>query len=219
MNASELITRKRAIYTGLQPFLRDSELMEALILWESHYINEPKFSVRYFVGDLSRRINRPADAKKLFIHLVATMNKPTEQLLRDPTTALEAYKKRRNAAVVSQYATPEIEAFKVLVQKWLSLEKSSTSANINRFVILNLGRLKIDPNLKVQTARWLADEHKDIKVSHIQFRDLRKIIHLFYMAFCEHVGRVKADTLLADAVTRLNSNGGAAFSDIFARLL
>lgn len=219
MNASELITRKRAVYTGLQPFLRDSELMEALILWESRYINEPKFSVRYFIGDLSKRINRPGDAKKLFINLVATMNKPAEQLLPDPTTALEAYKRRRSVAATPEYAIPEIEAFKVLIQKWLSLEKSAAAADINRFVMLNLDRLKINPDLKIQTARWLADERKDIIVTNIQLKDLRKIINLFYIAFCEYVGPVKADTLLADAVSRLKSNGGAVFSEIFSRLL
>lgn len=219
MNRTEMIIRKRAIYTGLQPFLRDSELMEALILWESRYINEPKFSVRYFIGDLSKRLNRTADTKKLLLHLVATINKPAQELLPDPTDALEAYKRRRKVTPQHYYAAPEIEAFKALINKWLSLEKTAAAIDVSRFVMLNLDRLNIDPDLKVQTARWLADARKDINVSNVQLKDLRLIINLFYIGFCEYLGPNQADALLADAVTRLKSNGGAVFSDIFAKLL
>lgn len=219
MNSIEMILRKRALYTGLQPFLRDTELMEALILWESRYAGQPKFGLRYFVADLVKSLDRPVEHKHLLVHLVATMNKSAEELLPDPTPALSAYKTRRRTSAYATYTLAEVEAFSILVDKWLSLAQSAAAIDIGNFVQRNLGRLNINTDLKLQVERWLEDEQQRIKVPRVDIQDLRKIINLFYIGFCEYMGPTRADTLLAEAVTRLKSNGGAAFSEVFNKLL
>jgi hypothetical protein len=219
MNTSEMILRKRALYTGLQPFLRDTELMEALILWESRYSNQPKYSLRYFVADLATTLERPLEQKHLLVHLVATLTKPAAELLPDPSPALSAYKMRRRTSATATYALAEVEAFCILVDKWLSLVQSSAAIDIGRFVLHNLDRLKISTDLKVQTTQWLEDENHLIRLPTIQIEDLRKIINLFYIGFCEYQGPTQADILLAEAVNRLKSNGGAAFAAVFNKLL
>lgn len=219
MNSTEMTLRKRALYTGLQPFLRDTELMEALILWESRYAGQPKFGLRYFVADLVKSLDRPVEHKHLLVHLVATMNKSAEELLPDPTPALSAYKTRRRTSAYATYTLAEVEAFSILVDKWLSLAQSAAAIDIGHFVQRNLGRLNINTDLKLQVERWLEDEQQRIKVPRVDIQDLRKIINLFYIGFCEYMGPTRADTLLAEAVARLKSNGGAAFSEVFNKLL
>jgi len=219
MNNTELTLRKRALYTGLQPFLRDTELMEALILWESRYADQPKFGLRYYVADLLKSLERPVEHKQLLVHLVATMNKPEEQLLPDPSPALIAYKTRRRTSAYASYTLAEVEAFSILVDKWLSLVQSPAAMDIGNFVQRNLGGLKINTDLKLQVEQWLQDENQRIKVPRVDLQDLRKIINLFYIGFCEYLGPPRADVLLAEAVTRLKSNGGAAFSEVFNKLL
>ena len=95
MNKQDHIRRKRALYTGLQPFLRDTELMDALILWESQYANTPTFSVRYFLADLIQKVPRPLETKRLLVNLVSSLGKNENELLPDPSKALEAYKRRK----------------------------------------------------------------------------------------------------------------------------
>jgi hypothetical protein len=219
MNTSEMILRKRALYTGLQPFLRDTELMEALILWESRYATQPKFSLRYFVADLVKSLERPVEHKHLLIHLVATMAKPAEELLPDPSPALSAYKNRVGISTTAHYALAELEAFCILVNKWLSLVQTGAAIDIAHFVLHNLERLKINSDLKMQTKRWLEDENQSIRLPTVQIQELRKIINLFYIGFCEYLGPTQADILLAEAVSRLKSNGGAAFAAVFNKLL
>lgn len=219
MTTSEMILRKRALYTGLQPFLRDTELMEALILWESRYAGQPKFSLRYFVADLAQGLERPLEQKHLLVHLVATMAKPASELLPDPSPALSAYKTRQRTSATANYALAEVEAFCILVDKWLSLVQTSAAMDIGHFVRHNLERLKISADLKVQTARWLEDENQPIRLPSVEIQELRKIINLFYVGFCEYLGPTQADILLAEAVSRLKSNGGAAFAAVFNKLL
>lgn len=219
MDSAELTLRKRALYTGLQPYLRDSELMEALILWESRYADQPKFGLRYYVADLLKSLDRQLEHKHLLVHLVATMNKPPEQLLPDPSAALSAYKTRRRTSAYATYTLAEVEAFSILVDKWLSLVQSSAAMDIGNFVRRNLGRLNINTDLKLQVEQWLEDENQRIKVPRVDLQDLRKIINLFYIGFCEYLGPTRTDVLLAEAVSRLKSNGGAAFSEVFNKLL
>jgi hypothetical protein len=216
---AELTLRKRALYTGLQPFLRDTELMEALILWESRYADQPKFGLRYYVADLVKSFDRPLEHKHLLVHLVATMNKPAEQLLPDPSPALSAYKIRRRTSASATYTLAEVEAFTILVDKWLSLVQSAAAMDIGNFVRRNLDRLTINTDLKLQVGHWLEDEQQRIKVPRVDIQDLRKIINLFYIGFCEYLGPTRADVLLAKAVSRLKANGGAAFSEVFNKLL
>jgi hypothetical protein len=217
MSSNQLIFRKRVIYTGLQPYLCDTNLMEALILWENHYADQPKYSLRYYVSELAKSFELPVDQKHLFLNLVATMAKPDSELLPDPTTTLQAYK--TNSTFNVNYTLAEVDAFKALVTKWLSLVQSSAAKDIAYFVMHDINRLKINADLKFQIGRWLEDETQIIKVAEVQVQDLRKIINLFYVGFCEYIGPSKTDALLAEAVTRLKSNGGAAFSEIFAKLL
>ena len=153
------------------------------------------------------------------VKALATMNKPADELLPDPTAALSAYKTRRRTSAYATYTLAEVEAFSVLVDKWLSLAQSAAAIDIGNFVQRNLGRLNINTDLKLQVERWLEDENQRIKVPRVDIQDLRKIINLFYIGFCEYLGPSRADTLLAEAVTRLKSNGGAAFSDVFNKLL
>lgn len=219
MNSSEMSLRRRALYTGLQPFLRDTELMEALILWESRYADQPKFGLRYYVADLANSLGRSNEHKQMLVHLVATMNKPPGELLPDPAAALSAYKTRRRTSAHVSYTLAEVDAFCMLVDKWLSLVQSPAAIDIGNFVMKNLGRIKISTDLRIQTERWLEDANQHIRVPRVEIQELRRIINLFYIGFCEYLGPVRADALLEETITRLKSNGGAAFRDIFNKLL
>jgi hypothetical protein len=150
---------------------------------------------------------------------VATMAKPAEELLPDPSPALSAYKNRVGISTTAHYALAELEAFCILVNKWLSLVQTGAAIDIAHFVLHNLERLKINSDLKMQTKRWLEDENQSIRLPTVQIQELRKIINLFYIGFCEYLGPTQADILLAEAVSRLKSNGGAAFAAVFNKLL
>ncbi len=219
MNSSEHILRKRALYTGLQPFLKDSELMEALILWETSYSDQPKYSLRYFISDLSKSVKKESEAKKMLIHLVSTMSRPEKELLPDPTSALNAYKIRRAKGQPRLPQAPELQAFKLLIDKWLWLLNSPAAIDIGYFVMQNIDRITIDEELRRQVKQWLKEPKYQFSLSQVNTGELRKLINLFYVAFCEYVGPVQTDELLNESVKRLKSNGGAAFSTLFAKLL
>lgn len=219
MNSSNLSHRKRALYTGLQPFLRDSELMSALVLWESKYASKPMFSVRYFIDDLQSLVDRKIDIKRLHIGLVSTLNKPEKDLLPDPSMALAAFKARNKIEQDYSYQIPELEAFQLFVAKWFKMTPSNEVREIVVYCLNQLDRQRIGVDLRNNLELFLTDPSKKMKLLQADIKDLRKITNLIYRAYCEIIGPVKADELMAQAVHAVRNNGGAAYSELYAKLL
>ena len=210
---------RRALYTGLHPFLAKNEIMDALLLWENQYAKNSRFALRYFVADITEKLNRPSDSKKILRSLVASLTKTDSDLLPDPIEALDIYRQNKMYPKSLNDIKPEIEAFKLLIQKWLTLTESIIARDIEHYVCSNLDRIDIDPIFSSEVQLWV--KNPDHKFSHYNsdIKDLRKVINLFYIAICEYLGPTTADHLLHNSVKMLSSNGGAQYRDLFAKLL
>lgn len=219
MNSSTLGRRKRALYTGLQPFLETSELLAALILWESNYSSAPTFSLRYFIEDLQKKINQEVDTRRVHIRLIDTLNKPDKDLLPYPSKAIANYKTRIRSEVDYNYQIPEIEALQLFVAKWFSLTPKHLRDDILDYCFSNLSHLKADKEFKSSFEIWLKDTSRKMKIALAEASDLRQITNLLYLAYCDVMGPVKADELLSQAVHEVRNNGGAAYGELYAKLL
>ena len=219
MNKQEHIRRKRAVYTGLHPFLSNDELMEALIIWEAKYANTVGFSVRYYVADVIAQIKPHTDAKQLVVNLVSTLAKPEADLLSDPSYALDAYKRHNKIYVESNFSIPILEAFQLFIIKWLKQVDAQLAKAVVTDVAEELHTLAIASDLNDKMLDWLAKKSDRIRLPHVDPTELRKIVNLFYVAFCRHSGPVKTDELLSQAINALRSNGGAAYSELFKKIL
>lgn len=219
MNLRDLSFKKRALYTGLRPFLKENELMEALIIWEDRYVHQPKFSLRYYTADLAKRLKRERDEKVMLLNLVVSMNKPESELLPDPSPALRIYKKNRVQNREMETQLREIQAVSLLIDKWLELVQSPATIDIGQFVTNNVDRLNLDPDLTVEFTRWMQNNQYRMQPPRVRLQDLRRLINLFYVGFSEYLGIKRTDHLLKEAVQRLTHNGGAAYTDIFKRLV
>lgn len=219
MNATEQRRKKRAVYTGLQPLLSDSELVAALRLWEKKYAVQNKNSVRYFIEEVVERIEGRLSVRTLLPGVVKALYQSESDLLPYPDGLLDGSGSGGRRASVSAYEMPEMEAFRLLVTKWLQLADSVVAEDARQYVLHALPTLKLSHKLEAEIAGWL---HKpDATMSHLNVtvKNLQAVINLFYMAFCASLGPVKADELLARTVDRLKNNGGAAYQTLFGKLL
>lgn len=218
MSTAEQTLQRRALYTGLRPYLREREVMEALLLWESQYAKHHKFSLRYFVGELATQLNRKKDEKKMLLSLVSTANLADKDLLPDPKNIFLAYKNQSTVSTLKQ-TTPELEAAKLLIGKWLSMVDSGTGLAIEKRVLRGVGNLNINEQFIIEFKRWLTSRKLALSGNLVSITELRKITNLVYSSFCEVIGPVDTDRHLAEAITRLKSNGGAQFTTIYGKLL
>ncbi len=219
MNKSEHIRKKRAIYTGLHPYLSEDQLMEALIIWESKYANGPGFSVRYYVAELMDRVQPTAEAKKILVTLVSTLGKSEDVLLPDPSRALDDYKRFNRIQVNANFSIPILEAFQIFIVKWLKFAPPKAAEAILKDVIRDIPDLNIDLDLQQSVLDWTCKKIDRMRLPHVDASDLRRVVNVFYVAFCRHHGPTATDEILSKAVTALRSNGGAAYTELFNKIL
>lgn len=219
MNKQEHTRRKRAIYTGLHPYFDDDQIMEALVIWETKYANAPGFSVRYYVADLVTRIKPEAEAKDLLLNLVSTLSKPENELLPDPSQTLEAYKRFNKIHMNADFSIPLLEAFQLFIVKWLKQADARVAEAVVKDVARNINELEIAPDLSAKILEWLSKKVDKIRLPHVDAADLRKVVNLFYVSFCRHSGPVNTDEVLSQTVQSLRNNGGAAYSELFKKIL
>ena len=219
MTQEEYTRRRRALYTGMMPYLDSRQLMEALMLWEQKYANSQVFSAKFFVADLARVISKDIDTKALLANILDSWKMPDEELSPDPSDHISNYRTKLRKIAPKNNLPPEMVAFKLLVTKLLENCPPDTADDLKKYVIRKASSLDIDLNLKWQIVKWLGSESSNIRVPFVKVAELRKVVNLFYIGMCERLGPVVSDELLSKTVNTLKVNGGRDYFEFFKKIL
>ena len=214
------LQKQKTIYACLKPQLNSAQLMEAMLLWQDKYAAKPGFSVRYFADDVAKIANNAVTPKQLVLTMVAALTSKASAL-PDPTAEIEQYRLQHNR-VAHTPATPYLEAFSVLIKKIFSLtpevERSSIKATAYHHISARREQ-NSSPHLDMHLLKWLKDDSHLLRPAFVTPEQLSQAVSLIYELYCQYLGPVKTDALFADALKRLESNGGAIYTDIFKKLL
>lgn len=188
--SSEHSMKRRAIYTGLWPYMDANSLIDALHHWESHYRNKPRFSLQYFVRDLCEQ-NRELRPRRsdILLNLVQTMNMPERNLLADPL----AEQDRKNRHAPSPGAT---RAFVLLTGTLFAALPEHTRASARRDLLESVRRASLPESVWEGLHQWLADHH-ELSLPDVRVEILQALTSRLYVVLCERMGPVEADRLLA----------------------
>lgn len=217
--AKNLSEKKRAIYTGLHPFLNTDNLMEALVLWEQKYSDSPAFAVQHFINDICSAHDLKTIRRDMLLSLVKTLALPEEDLMPDPSVQMSGYKKLHHKASTVEYTTRELIALQRLVIAMMEQAKIDVRISIKEFVLDQVSRSKIDSQLKRELQLWLSKQSLSMKVLAPDIEDIRKVINFFYVGFCEYLGPVETDRLLSKCVAKLTDNQTNDYTDVVRALL
>jgi hypothetical protein len=214
------IEKQKALYACLKPQLNHTQLMEAMMLWQDKYAAIPGFSVRYFADDVAKISDNTITPKQLVLSMVAALTSNVGTRL-DPSVEIERYRLQHNK-VTNFPASPYIEAFSVLVKKIFSLTPDADSKSIKSTLhadILARKENSDSAHLDVHFLKWLKNDGHLLRPAFVTIEQLSTMVSLIYKLYCQHLGPVKTDALFAEALKRLETNGGAIYTDIFKKLL
>jgi hypothetical protein len=82
--SNDIALRRRAIYTGLKPYLEDDALLDALMHWENHFATAPRFTLQRFVAELCKEGELRRRRADILLSLVQALSMPATSLLPDP---------------------------------------------------------------------------------------------------------------------------------------
>lgn len=189
MNA-DISQRRRAIYTGLKPFMDDDSLIDALLHWEENFANAPRFTLQKFVSELCREGELRSRRADILLSLVQAMNMPSQSLLPDPVQSNPA-PSRDNGG----------DAFVALAQALFHCLDNNHRYQLRLDMLASLDAMGLPAHVLHAMNKWLND-NQPLDSLHAPTRVLRALINRFYVLLCERLGPVNADQVLSRAVAR-----------------
>lgn len=187
---NDLALRRRAIYTGLRPYLEEDALLDALMHWENHFATAPRFTLQKFVAELCKDGDLRSRRADILLSLVQALSMPAGSLLPDPL--------QHRQVPVSVVVADDSQAFSALMMALFELMPKDTQYHLRLDMLASLDPRKLPRSLLVALQRWLGD--KDVlKPASCDPDVLRSIVNRCYVLLCERVGPVEADRLLARA--------------------
>lgn len=204
--SQDLATRRRAIYTGLKPYLPESELLDALLHWESHYASAPRFTLQRFVSELCREGDLRTRRADVLLSLVQAMSMPAQSLLPDPMQDVRVTRTQNDS---------DVRAFQLLIDTLLDINNKDPRYSLRLDLVASLDTRKLSTPVAHALQRWLADK-VPLTLSGVEISVLRALVNRTYVILCEREGPVTADKLLASAVDKV---AGAGLGDAVRHLL
>ena len=202
--SQEQAIKRRAVYTGLKPFMDTAPLMEVIDYWESHYADSPRFTLQRFVADICTQHNLRDRRSDILLSLVQSMNLPASQLLPDPVNG---------QSTKSRTSDTSSDAFCLLMTTLMECVPASKYHNIRLDLYASVDQRRLPPSLASGLQAWLGND-KPLRIGVIPVGLLRSIVNRTYVVLCERLGPVEADRLLAEASKRSKSANPALAAGI-----
>lgn len=195
---------RRAIYTGLKPFLPEDELMAALALWQARHAHGPAYALHGFLNEICTSAALKALRNDMHRSLRQALFGPDEALEPDPLLQIERWNSKGRTGTAGAKETPqspETTVFETLFERFLQLidEVQPVSLHIRSHIDVHLGRIVANGPLSVRVSRWLLGKQPRLDDG-VKTLELRALLHLAYVLACEYVGPTAADSRLAEAV-------------------
>jgi len=196
-----LVTRRRAIYTGLSRHLPEAELLPILSFWEANYAEKPAFALNEFLGEVAKRCSNQLERASLYRELIAIMHGPAINLLPDPLQQLEAWRQGAGATAeeVSGIDVQARQTFEALTNRLFAALPESRVAGFRRQLGSRLAELGGSGETRLRIRAWLEQGGSLARVG-LDLQQFRGLLNLIYSGLCEELGPVQADQLLSQAV-------------------
>ncbi|MDX1803276.1 MAG: hypothetical protein R3292_04290 [Alcanivorax sp.] len=186
--SQELSRRRRAIITGLSPFLNDTLLLEAIGLWQQSYADRPRFSLQGFVSELCRLFDLGERRHHIHMSLVQAMSLPDNALHADPWA---------DQADSDARAHPCTQGFQQLMQQLWHALGDQQAGQVRLDLLTLLRQKKTTAEVRRAMESWL--QHPQQALAPLSMNALREQLNRVYVLLCERAGPVDADRLLKQA--------------------
>ncbi|MCC1497986.1 hypothetical protein [Alcanivorax sp. 1008] len=196
--SNDIALRRRAIYTGLKPYMDDDALLDALMHWESHFANAPRFTLQRFVAELCKDADLRSRRADILLSLVQALSMPANSLLPDPL-------QHRQSTAPAANDSNEGSGFSALMLALFEVMPKDTQYHMRLDMLASLDVRKLPKSLLVALQRWLGDKDT-LQPVQCDTALLRAIVNRCYVVLCERVGPVEADRLLARAANLAQEN-------------
>lgn len=190
--------RRRAIYTGLKPYLSQPEIQQALNIWEQDYLEKPTYALSVFVARCCNTQELKQKRLEMLRSVINALDKDESELLDGSEIQhlnTNYQNKRTNKRI-----EPATLVFAELFQHLLSfVEDQKSDIKIRKNIVSKLRILNTKERRILQMQDWILRDRLELETSfYPEF--LRALMNIVYIEICDFVGAIKADVYLTQAI-------------------
>jgi hypothetical protein len=198
----DLVLKRRAVYTGLRPYLNDDELAVALKLWQVEYSAKPTFAFTAFLAVITNTDTLRKKRTRILSSLLKAMELTDVDLLADPFN--ESTKQYQFSATDVMIEDGTKTVFIHLFEKMQEKMSEKDAVGVRAYIIQHIEKLNLNTRNNKHLADWI-DRKSDTLNGLYNLNSLRHVINLAYVAMCQLIGPVKTDQLLAQTITEVEA--------------
>jgi len=195
----DLSLKRRAVYTGLRPFLSDKALEKSLQLWQDEYSEDASYAFTEFLSVCCDTEELKKKRTRILSSLLRSMEASEHELLPDPLEFETGKITIENSEEVIKLSDSTTIVFERFFDNLLKQCGEPKAKQVRTYVLNQVENSKLNVLQRKYLNDWLEQSAKqlkgDWKKSH-----LRQLVNYCYVALCEYFGPVKADQFLAQAV-------------------
>ena len=184
----ELQRRRRAIVTGLAPYMSEPLLIEAVSLWQQNYAERPRFSLQGFVSELCQLFDLGERRHQIHMSLVQAMTLTDRELAADPLAGSADDRPQEH---------PCTQAFEQIMRHlWISIGAQAAS-QLRLDLGAQLRSNRTSAEIRLTMEYWLQSPERTLPP--LALEALREQLNRTYVLLCERLGPVEADHHLKQA--------------------
>jgi hypothetical protein len=195
MSKRSLSDRRRAIYTGLQPFFDEAGAMKAVTHWENRYADQPSLALQRYVADICENTGLKDKRASILRSLLHAMTQESSELLADPRGANNEETRRPDAASASQ-------AYAELMLAMMNQIDDSLQHKLRIELFAALRQRQLPLTILEALQNWLSTRQA-LRLNNASPALLQKLLNQYYVLLCENFGPVRADKILAQGVNQV----------------
>lgn len=193
----DLALKRRAVYTGLRPYLNDDELLNALQLWQVEFSGKPKFAFTAFLAVITSTETLRSKRTRILSSLLKSMELSEADLLADPYDALSKQYRFATEDMIAEDHTTTV--FVHFFEKLQEKMNERDALGVRTYIIQNVAKLQLNTRSNKQLVDWI-DKKTNTLNGLFNLQCLRQIINLAYVGMCQYIGPVKTDQLLSQTI-------------------
>jgi len=195
------VLQRRAIYTVLQEWLAEEQLIEALQVFEEHHSGKPSIAIHDYLTRISPLFGQQLDAKLIRRRLMEVLVRESHDLAPDPLPLLDKARAQAASTLLEQTAGPEQLALHQLISGLMRKVSPLQRKQLHERLARQLKKRFVNGSYD-KLAQYLISENPQFLAS---FKEdtLRDFFTVIYVAYCEILGPVSADQWVGNAIQQL----------------
>lgn len=178
------------------PFIQGKTLVNALILWDKKYSQQPTFALQHYLRELCSDLELAHMRSRMLQALVSAFSS-----LQDDRQGRD-YAAKNNTAngTPKPTSSPILLMFMALVEQLIEAPGGDASTRVRLYVLDNLGKIPLVTQERWAFQAWL-NQMTPLTGTTPNINTMQQVINLAYVALCEYLGPIKADLMLQNTVS------------------